>query len=100
MQMIATALKNRWNISESTKALVQRKMRNIVASSLIARNCIAAARVLVAADSVDARREGNDIAEESNEISQATAIMRETMRLPAIRESLAKMSDELCQPPK
>lgn len=55
MRLIRRAIKNGWNVPEEYKAAVVEQMAKVATESDDERNRIAASKVLVAADSVDAR---------------------------------------------
>lgn len=57
MRLVQRAIRNGWPIPDKMKAMVVRQMGMIVRDAESARDKTAAARVLVAADSVNVRRE-------------------------------------------
>ncbi len=62
-KMIERAIRNDWPIPASTRLLIANRMSDIVGTSPEERNQIAAARVLIAADGVNVRREALDLKE-------------------------------------
>ncbi len=63
------------------------------------RDWIAAARILVACDAVDARREATDGATRRSEVAGATAALRAALASPGARAALAALSDATCAKP-
>lgn len=57
MRLVNRAIRNGWNVPQEVKARVVKQMSKIVSQSEEERNKIAAAKVLVSADSVDVARE-------------------------------------------
>jgi hypothetical protein len=58
---------------------------------------VAAARLLVAADAVNARREATASRERETEQGQTVSVIRAALSTPEGRAALARLSDTLCQ---
>jgi hypothetical protein len=87
-QLVRRALREGWGLTAEERRVVVEQMLYEVEHNPEARARIAAARVLVAADAVDARREGNSVSEQSGEVAANVAALRETIgRLPCLCRS-------------
>lgn len=67
MAIARRAIRNDWPISEEVRKLVADQMASIIGNGRTERDRIAAAKVLVAADSVNQRREAMDQADEHHQ---------------------------------
>jgi|SRR5580692_8861887 hypothetical protein len=61
------------------------------------RNKLAAAKTIAVLDSINVKREANEIEEERNDLANGAAVIRQAMKSPAFRESMAKLSDQACK---
>lgn len=98
-RMIATAMDKGYPISADIRRLVVNKAALIVLNSPSVREQLAAMKVIVAADQVNARRETNQISEKHNDVLAATAVLRAAMQSPEVRERMARESDAVCELP-
>lgn len=68
IRLLLRAINGRWPVEDGTKKLVVDELSKVVECNEDARNKIAAARVLVAADSVNAKREIEAIKAETEQV--------------------------------
>lgn len=98
MRLVRRAILNGWPIPDEIRQLVVNQMALIVGKSPTEKNQIGAAKVLIAADSVNARREANIVQERSTDLAVATLVMKQAMASPEARRLLADLSGELVAP--
>lgn len=94
LPMTHAAIKKGWNIPDSLKTKVIEKAEKLLESedpNHITSGC----RVIIAADLVNVKREGNDISERRGEVVESTALLREAMRTPEIRQQLARIANQI-----
>jgi hypothetical protein len=96
--MIEVAVRQGYPITPEMRTLVVTQAALVCGTSLNERNRLAACKVIITADRVNAMRETNALAERRTEISAATQAMREALKNPAAREKLAQLSEQLTAP--
>ena len=90
------AIREGWPVAEDVRADVVEMAIACVRDPLASPNRrIAAARLLVLADTVNVRREAIASEEHRAEISASTSVLRAALQTPAAREALAQLAAEM-----
>jgi len=85
-------------MSEEDRAdAIARAMRIIRSPNSPEIRVLGAIRCLIAADAVNARREATEASERSNEVSQATSVLRAALASGDARAALAALTEATCQ---
>jgi len=79
MALVRRAIKNGWDVPPEIKKLVVNQMALVVGKSEDERNRVAASKVLVAADAVDARREATQAEEDKPEAASIVNVLNLTV---------------------
>ena len=94
--LIRRAIKHKWPVSDEIKQLVTNQMALIVGRSEDERNQIAASKVLVAADSVNARREATEVeAERPAAGTMVSILVNQVLANDRGRNLLAELTEAL-----
>ena len=92
MAIVRRAIKGGWPISDEIRQLVTNQMALIVGKSETERDRVAAAKVLVAADSINARLEVADIGNETKQVDvniiDWTALKRPLKQVHPVEEKI------------
>lgn len=95
----ARALDQRWPLTPEQRAeIVQTALELLRDGKSAQRTRLAAARVLVAADQVNVRREATEAADGRQQSADATALLKEGFRSPEARALLARLTELGCLP--
>ena len=93
------AITQGWAIPDGVRqAVVARAARTINDPNASDRSAMAAGRLLVAADSVDVRREAIHARERRSRLHEASLLIREAITIPEIRSALAQLTQQAIQP--
>jgi hypothetical protein len=96
---VRRAVRERWPITDQIRQLVVDEAARIVQTGRTPALQLAAAKVLLAADLVNARREANPDEERIQEARAHADRLREALSNPEARELLARLAEIQCNPP-
>ena len=95
LRLLQRAARHKWPVKNHHRKLVVNQMEDILKNADDPRTVVAAARVLIAADSVNIHRETNEVAERTADIAEGIAVLRAAMAGKELREQFAKDTDSL-----
>lgn len=100
MKLAEIAIRDEYPIGPEIRQKIIDKAFGILIGSESERAQLSAAKVLIAADTLNAKREAIQIEERQTDIMEATAVLREAMKSPEVRKAMASISDHVCGPIK
>lgn len=94
LRLARKAMRQDWPITPDIRERVVAAALGIMSNPAVgSQRQLAAARLLVAADSVNARREATAVTERQGEVSAATQVLRAALASPEARQALASLSE-------
>ncbi len=92
LDLLALAIRERWPIREGVREIVVHEMETVLRSQATTALKVSAAKVLVAADAVNVKREGNVVADQASKRGTASTVIN------IIRQQVTVTPGEQLQP--